>query len=151
MTGEGSDQPRTYPAGVTSWIDTEQPDVEAALKFYGGLFGWTFEDAMPPEAPGRYVIAKLAGRDVAAIGSTDPTAPDQQVAWNTYVATDDVDATTARLRELGATVLLEPVDAGPGGRLAAFAGPRRGRVQVVAGAPPLGCPTDECARQLELQ
>jgi predicted enzyme related to lactoylglutathione lyase len=26
---------RTYPAGVTSWIEVTQPDVEAAIAFYG--------------------------------------------------------------------------------------------------------------------
>ena len=58
---------RTYPHGVTCWVDTEQPEVDAAIEFYGGLFGWTFEDAMPPGAPSRYVVAQLEGRDVAAI------------------------------------------------------------------------------------
>ncbi len=120
MTSATNDQQRTYPAGVTCWIDTEQPDVDSALHFYGGLFGWTFEDAMPPDAPGRYVIATLDGQDVAAIGSADPSSPNQTPRWNTYVATDDADATTARLVELGATVVLEPVDAGPGGRTASI-------------------------------
>ena len=31
---------RSYPAGVPCWIDTEQPDVDAARHFYAGLFGW---------------------------------------------------------------------------------------------------------------
>ena len=31
--------PRTYPHGVTSWIDTEQDDPLAAGRFYAGLFG----------------------------------------------------------------------------------------------------------------
>lgn len=74
------DQPRTYPPGVTCWVDAEQPDVDAATAFYGGLLGWQFTNAMPPEAPGRYVIATLGGRDVAAIGSGDDRT------WNTYVA-----------------------------------------------------------------
>jgi hypothetical protein len=39
---------QTYPPGVLCWVDTEQQDVEAATKFYGGLFGWR-EDAAPPE------------------------------------------------------------------------------------------------------
>lgn len=42
---------RTYPQGVPCWIDTTQPDIAAAAEFYAGLFGWTFEDAMPPGAP----------------------------------------------------------------------------------------------------
>lgn len=123
MTSASTDQPRTYPAGVTSWIDTEQPDVDAALEFYGGLFGWSFQEAMPPDAPGRYVIARLDGHDVAGIGSRDASTADDPPAWHTYVATDDADATADRLSELGATVTLAPVDAGPGGRTASFRDP----------------------------
>ena len=38
---------RTYPHGVPSWVDTEQPDPEAAQAFYRQLFGWTFETVSP--------------------------------------------------------------------------------------------------------
>ena len=38
---------RTYPAGVTSWIDLEQPDVDAAQGFYSALLGWHWEERMP--------------------------------------------------------------------------------------------------------
>ena len=41
-----------YIPGVPCWIDTSQPDPEAAVAFYGGLFGWEFEDVMPPGSPG---------------------------------------------------------------------------------------------------
>src|SRR5579863_2015661 len=57
---------RTYPDGVPSWIDTEQPDPEAAQDFYRRLFGWTFEAVSPPGTP-LYVIATLDGRDVAGL------------------------------------------------------------------------------------
>ena len=40
-------QPRRYPPGVPCWVDAEQPDPDAACRFYGKLFGWTFEDAVP--------------------------------------------------------------------------------------------------------
>jgi uncharacterized protein len=103
---------RTYPHGVTCWIDTAQPDVTEAMGFYGALFGWSFEDAAPPDAPIRYVIATLGGRDVGAL-----TGPAEGPAtWSTYVAVDDCDAATERLRELGADVLVGPADAGPEGR-----------------------------------
>jgi hypothetical protein len=42
--------------------------MHAASRFYGGLFGWTLTDAVPPGAPGSYLIATLDGQDVAAIG-----------------------------------------------------------------------------------
>ena len=57
-----------YLPGVPCWVDTSQPDPEAAVAFYGGLFGWDFEDAMPPGSPGKYFIARLRGGDVAAVG-----------------------------------------------------------------------------------
>ncbi len=34
-------------AGVPCWVDTAQPDPDAAAAFYRGLFGWELEDAMP--------------------------------------------------------------------------------------------------------
>ena len=46
----------------------EQGDLEAAKRFYGGLFGWTFVDAAPPGAPVRYVVAQLDGQDVGGPG-----------------------------------------------------------------------------------
>ena len=110
---------RTYPPGVPCWVDTEQPDVEAAIAFYGGIFGWTYEDAMPPGAPGRYVIAKLDGKDVGAIAGPRQGA----AAWSTYVCVDDADAAAHRLVSTGAAVRSAPADAGEGGRGAALTDP----------------------------
>jgi len=42
-----------YIPGVPCWIDTSQPDPEAAVGFYTDLFGWEFEDVMPPDSPGK--------------------------------------------------------------------------------------------------
>jgi predicted enzyme related to lactoylglutathione lyase len=102
---------RAYPAGVTCWVDTEQPDLDAARRFYAALFGWTFIDAAPAEAPGTYLIASLDGAVVAAIGQPQGDAP---VEWNTYIAVDDADAAAAAVRAAGGSVTPEPVDAGPG-------------------------------------
>ena len=110
---------RTYPQGVPCWIDTEQPDVDAAAEFYAGIFGWTFEDAMPPGAPGRYLIARLDGQDVGGLASTREGA----AAWSTYISVEDADAAAQRLVAAGATVLSAPADAGEGGRGAALADP----------------------------
>jgi uncharacterized protein len=118
---------RTYPDGVPCWIDTEQRDTDAACRFYGGLFGWSFADAVPAEAPGSYFIASLDGRDVAAVGpATDDAAPE----WNTYVAVDDADASAAAVTAAGGTLALGPVDAGPGGRWAGCADPRGARFRL---------------------
>lgn len=104
---------RSYPAGVPCWVDVETPDVGVAASFYGGLFGWTFADAIPAGVPGTYLIATLDGHDVAAIGPADGADIAQ---WNTYVAVDDADATAAAVCAAGGSLTTAPEDAGPGGR-----------------------------------
>ncbi|MGH9125057.1 MAG: hypothetical protein ACRDZ8_10085 [Acidimicrobiales bacterium] len=37
-----------YIEGVPCWVDTSHVDPEAVLPFYRGVFGWEFEDVMPP-------------------------------------------------------------------------------------------------------
>ena len=110
-----------YPPGVPCWIDTEQPDPSAAIAFYGGLFGWQFEDRIPPGAPGRYAVAQLQGLDVAAVASADPGAGPP--VWNTYVWVDDVEATTSVAARAGGAVLAGALDVGPAGRMAVIADP----------------------------
>jgi predicted enzyme related to lactoylglutathione lyase len=112
-------EPRTYPHGVTCWIDTEQPDPQAADRFYSGLFGWTLTDAVPADAPGSYLIATIDGQDVAAIGPASGDA----ATWNTYVAVDDADTSAAAVTAAGGTVVSAPTDAGPGGRTATCVDP----------------------------
>ncbi|MFU8947830.1 VOC family protein [Mycetocola zhadangensis] len=111
--------PRTYPHGVSCWVDTEQPDTIAAREFYGGLLGWTFTSVMPDGAPGQYFIAQLDGQDVAAIGS-GVDAP----FWNTYIAVTDAESAAAQVTEAGGTVTSPPEDAGPGGRAATCRDPQ---------------------------
>lgn len=111
---------RTYPPGVTCWIDTEQPDLDAAAAFYEGLFGWTLTNVMPPGLPGKYLIATLDGRDVGGIGPA--TSPETR--WHTYVAVTDADETAAAAGGLGGDVVEAPVDVGQAGRYAAIRDPQ---------------------------
>ena len=57
-----------YIPGVPCWVDTSQPDPEAALPFYSGLFGWEFANVMPEGSEGKYFIGRIRGGDVAAVG-----------------------------------------------------------------------------------
>ncbi len=110
-----------YIPGVPCWIDSMQPDPAAAADFYGALFGWELEDVMPPDAPGRYFMARLPGGDVGAIGS----APEgmSTAVWNTYIWVESADETAAKVREAGGTVLQEPFDVFDAGRMAICADP----------------------------
>jgi predicted enzyme related to lactoylglutathione lyase len=111
-----------YPTGVPCWIDTTQPDPDAAVTFYSGLFGWECQDVMPSGSSMKYFIARLGGGDVAAIGSIPERAP-KQAMWNTYIWVDDVDATVPAVATAGGTIIAEPFDVMEFGRMAVFADP----------------------------
>jgi predicted enzyme related to lactoylglutathione lyase len=111
-----------YIAGVPCWIDTSQPEPEAAVDFYSGLFGWEFEDVMPPESEGKYFMARIRGGDVAAVGSIPEGAPPMAM-WNTYVWVESADETASKVREAGGTTLMEPFDVMDAGRMAVFVDP----------------------------
>lgn len=111
-----------YLPGVPCWVDTSQPDPEAAVAFYSDLFGWEFEDAMPPGSEGKYFIARIRGGDVAAVGSVPEGAP-AAAMWNTYVWVESADETAAKVRDAGGSVLMEPFDVMNAGRMAVFTDP----------------------------
>jgi uncharacterized protein len=111
-----------YMPGVPCWIDTSQPEPEAAVDFYSGLFGWEFEDVMPPDSPGKYFIARIRGGDVAAVGSIPEGAPPQAM-WNTYVWVDSADETAAKVKDAGGAIVMEPFDVSTAGRMAVFSDP----------------------------
>ena len=111
-----------YIPGVPCWVDTSQPDPEAAVDFYGGLFGWAFENVMPPGSEGKYFIARLNGGEVAAVGSS-PDSPSRPATWDTYVWVESADETASKVRDAGGRVVMEPFDVMDAGRTAVFADP----------------------------
>lgn len=111
-----------YIPGVPCWVDTSQPDPGAAVDFYRGLFGWEFEDVMPPGSEAKYFIARLRGGDVAAVGSIPEAAPPVAM-WNTYVWVENADATASKVRDAGGGVVTEPFDVMDFGRMAVFTDP----------------------------
>jgi predicted enzyme related to lactoylglutathione lyase len=111
-----------YIPGVPCWIDTSQPDPEAALPFYRDLFGWVFEDVMPEGSDEKYFIARIRGGDVAAVGSIPEGAP-PVATWNTYVWVEDADQTAARARDAWGRVAMEPFDVMDAGRMAVLTDP----------------------------
>jgi uncharacterized protein len=106
----------TYPAGVPCWVETLQHQPRIAQDFYAQLFGWQIvgEDA--------YAVARLRGRDVAGIGAM-PDGSDVAQAWITHIRVDSADDAAAAAGVAGGTVLQQPFDVAPAGRLAVIADP----------------------------
>jgi uncharacterized protein len=97
----------SYEPGTPSWVDLSTPDLEASLRFYGGLFGWEFEDA--GEEAGHYHQARLRGKRVAGLGPAQPGGP-PNAYWTTYLSGSDVEVHATAIRDAGGQVLLDPMD-----------------------------------------
>ncbi|KPC59629.1 VOC family protein [Streptomyces chattanoogensis] len=94
--------------GAPCWVSLLAHSLSATQEFYGALFGWEFRPG--PQHFGPYARAFLDGREVAGVGEL---APDRHlpVAWTTYLASEDADATADQIRSCGGTVAVGPLDA----------------------------------------
>jgi predicted enzyme related to lactoylglutathione lyase len=108
----------SYEPGTPCWVDLATPDLEAAERFYGELFGWEVPELPNSEEMGGYRRAKKGGADVA--GMMPLMQEGQPPAWSTYVSVADADATAAAVREAGGAVVSEPMDVMDLGRMAVF-------------------------------
>ena len=109
-----------WPAGTPCWVDLGVDDVGRARAWYGSLFGWTIQEG-PPEAGG-YSMCELNASPVAGI-APKMGPPDVPSAWTTYLATEDADATAARIAAAGGVMLTPPFDVMEAGRMALAADP----------------------------
>jgi predicted enzyme related to lactoylglutathione lyase len=114
-----------YEPGVPCWVDTLQPDPRAAMAFYAGVFGWDFAGPgpMPGDSPGGYFVARMRGRDVAGVGGQPAAEGTSAPSWNTHVFVESAADAAARAQGAGGSVLVEPFDALPAGRMAVLADP----------------------------
>jgi len=102
----------SYVPGTPCWIDVASDDLDASAAFYGSLFGW---DATVMPDGGGYTMFLQDGKAVAAAGRHEGGGP---VAWSTYIASDDADATAAKVVAAGGSLLAEPFDVPGAGRMA---------------------------------
>jgi predicted enzyme related to lactoylglutathione lyase len=115
----------THAPGTFNWPELATRDPIAAKKFYASLFGWEIHDTdMGPG--GTYTSFRLDGRDVAACYKLDDEMARMGVppAWGTYITVEDADATAAKAKSLGGTVLKEPFDVMDYGRMAVISDPQ---------------------------
>jgi uncharacterized protein len=96
--------------GRFSWYELLTTDMEAARAFYADVVGWGTQDASTPG--NAYTFFRI---DQAPVGGL-MQLPDEvrkrggSQCWIGYVCVDDVDASVARLRQLGGSVYLPPTD-----------------------------------------
>lgn len=103
-----------WPAGTPCWSDLGVDSVDKAAAFYGALFGWEIERG--GEEVGGYSMAKVDGKNVVGLGAKQ--SPEQPSSWTTYLATDDLEETVAKIKGAGGQVLMDAMDVMDVGRMA---------------------------------
>jgi predicted enzyme related to lactoylglutathione lyase len=88
--------------GALTWNDLTTPDVGAAARFYGELFGWRVEEI--PESGGYHVISNGERSNGGMSSFAAEQAPPN---WMPYFGTESVDEAAGRVAELGGQVLVE--------------------------------------------
>ena len=112
-----------YDAGTPCWIDLMASDVDAAAAFYTALFGWEADDQYDDEGTRIYTNFLLDGKVVAGMGSQPAEMAGMPPMWNSYVATDDVAATLARVEDAGGQVMMPSMEVMTEGHMGIFADP----------------------------
>ena len=96
--------------GALSWNELATPDMAGSTTFYSDLFGWEIK---PMEGMGmEYSMISNAGHSNGGIHPAMP--PGTPPHWLAYFGTDDIDASVAKVAELGGTALSGVMDIGVG-------------------------------------
>ena len=92
--------------GKMVWADLVTPDLAAAEKFYGALFGWTFHRIRAGSSD--YAVAMFDGRPIGGMMEKPmPAGERRQSAWLTFMAVGDVDGVKRVATAHGAKVLAD--------------------------------------------
>jgi len=106
------------------WNEVYTRDSEADKRFYSEVFGWSAGRPSFPNAPESYTLWELGDRVVGGMMEmNDEFPPDMPPHWRVCFAVSDTDGVVAKARELGATIVMEPMDM-PIGRFAALVDPQ---------------------------
>ena len=112
-----------FAPGTPCWVDLLSSDYDKSKAFYGGLFGWTFDEA--GEDFGGYVTFSSDGKSVAGMAhnQVETGLPD---LWSTYIATADAEASVAAATAAGAVVHMPAMAVGDVGKMAMLGDPAGG-------------------------
>jgi predicted enzyme related to lactoylglutathione lyase len=91
--------------GALCWNELASPDLDASAAFYRDLFGWTIEPYEGTERP--YLVIRNGDR---GNGGIRPAQQGEPPNWSAYFATEDVDASLAKVEELGGKQLMPPIE-----------------------------------------
>jgi uncharacterized protein len=130
----------TQPAAI-AWDELHTKDRDKAEAFYNTLFGWTSTPVeMSPDYTYHLLNRADNGETFAGSHQQGPDEADQPSFWLVSLNSADVDKATAKASELGATVVMEPMDIPGTGRFSLLMDPQGAAFSILTysddGTPP---------------
>jgi uncharacterized protein len=122
--------------GKVIWHDLVTPDLDAAERFYGKLFGWQFETLSDD-----YKLASNNGNLIGGVARLEDKQ--RRSHWLPLVSVPDVESAVSKTTAAGGVQLLRPFDLPKRGQVAVVADPQGAAFGVVNSAS--GDPADRPA------
>jgi predicted enzyme related to lactoylglutathione lyase len=117
--------------GKVVWADLVTPDLAVAERFYGRLFGWTFQTVHTGDSD--YAVAAVDGRPVGGLlQKSIASGEHRQSAWLTFIAVRDVDTAKRAALAHGAKVVSDSRSYPLRGRQAVFSDPKGAVFAILA-------------------
>lgn len=102
-------------------IELQTKDIPKAKEFYSRLFDWKLDDIPMPGGDMLYTMINVGeGTGGGMFANMDPQVPPH---WLAYVGVDDIEASTQKARDLGASVLQDVMKIGDYGWLSVIKDP----------------------------
>jgi predicted enzyme related to lactoylglutathione lyase len=118
--------------GAFCWNELNSRDTDGSIAFYGTVFGWAATTNEIPGGPiSSYTEFALGSETIAGMLPMPPMVPAQvPTFWLVYFAVDDCDASLAKAQELGATMMVPPMDV-PAGRFSILLDPQGATFAII--------------------
>ena len=120
--------------GLFSWSELMTTDFDSSFSFYKELFNWRVKE-VPGRGDSRYalIINENSSEPFAGILSMPKAQEERGVPshWQTYVTVNSVEETISKAQELGAQIVLQPMEIERVGTVAAIRDPLGAVVSIV--------------------
>lgn len=110
--------------GTFCWNELATNNLETCQTFYGQLLGWQLKQSKMPDCEMVYTEISAGGPcGIGGMYQMGKEFGDAPPHWMSYISVDDVDASAAKVWELGGKVCVPPTDIPNVGRFCVVSDP----------------------------
>jgi predicted enzyme related to lactoylglutathione lyase len=115
--------------GAACWIELATKDTATAGEFYTSLFGWTTK--VNKDSPMEYTEFHAQGKGVGGMYAITPEMGGMPPNWIPYFRVEDCDASAAKAKSLGGSLMFDPKDIPNVGRFTMITDPQGAMFAII--------------------